>query len=63
MSNDHACALVRLLDCASSYFDLSTFPEGETKRSLQRTLSKKRGKTLAKAEDFDKRDKKRMKKQ
>jgi pre-mRNA-splicing factor ATP-dependent RNA helicase DHX15/PRP43 len=33
--------LARLLELASSYFDLSFFPEGETKKALQRIANKK----------------------
>ena len=30
-----------MLELAASYFDLSTFTDGETKRALQRTLKKR----------------------
>ncbi|KAF8885213.1 P-loop containing nucleoside triphosphate hydrolase protein [Infundibulicybe gibba] len=33
-----------LIDSAKSYFDISTFPEGETKRALQRIVDKRAGK-------------------
>ncbi|KAJ8519175.1 hypothetical protein ONZ45_g3814 [Pleurotus djamor] len=33
-----------LLEFAPNYFDLSSFPDGETKRALQKTLNKKMGK-------------------
>jgi pre-mRNA-splicing factor ATP-dependent RNA helicase DHX15/PRP43 len=32
-----------LLDFASNYYDLSTWPEGETKRALQRIVNKRAG--------------------
>jgi len=34
----------RLIEFAGNYFDLSTFPNGETKRALQRAVAKKAGK-------------------
>ena len=34
----------RLLDYATNYFDLSSFPDGETKRALQRVTNKKQRK-------------------
>ena len=34
----------RLLENAGSYYDVSSFPDGETKRALQRVLNKKWGK-------------------
>ena len=34
----------RLLELASSYFDVGSFPDGETKRALLRLLNKKSGK-------------------
>ncbi|KAJ7774724.1 P-loop containing nucleoside triphosphate hydrolase protein [Mycena metata] len=34
-----------LLDYATTYFDLSSFPDGETKRALQKVVNKKAGKT------------------
>ncbi|KAJ7632521.1 P-loop containing nucleoside triphosphate hydrolase protein [Roridomyces roridus] len=33
-----------LLDYATTYFDVSSFPDGETKRALQRVVNKKAGK-------------------
>ncbi|KAI0037818.1 hypothetical protein FA95DRAFT_1613857, partial [Auriscalpium vulgare] len=33
-----------LLEFATGYYDLATFPDGETKRALQRVLKKKSGK-------------------
>jgi len=33
-----------LLEYATQYFDLSTFPDGETKRALQKVINKKAGK-------------------
>ena len=32
----------RLFELAPSYFDISGFPEGETKRALERIMAKKR---------------------
>jgi pre-mRNA-splicing factor ATP-dependent RNA helicase DHX15/PRP43 len=37
------CPFARLLDFATLYYDLKTFPDGETKRSLQRVVNKKYG--------------------
>jgi pre-mRNA-splicing factor ATP-dependent RNA helicase DHX15/PRP43 len=34
----------RLLEYATTYFDLSSFPDGETKRALMRVANKKAGK-------------------
>ncbi|KAJ7285946.1 P-loop containing nucleoside triphosphate hydrolase protein [Mycena rebaudengoi] len=34
-----------LLEYATNYFDLSSFPDGETKRALQRVVNKKAGKS------------------
>ena len=34
----------RLLEFAANYFDLSSFPDGETKRALQRAVNKRSGK-------------------
>ncbi|KDR75659.1 hypothetical protein GALMADRAFT_121825 [Galerina marginata CBS 339.88] len=34
-----------LIEFAANYFDLSTFPDGEAKRALQRTWNKRSGKT------------------
>ncbi|KIJ94146.1 hypothetical protein K443DRAFT_125337 [Laccaria amethystina LaAM-08-1] len=36
-----------LIEYAGNYFDLSTFPDGETKRALQRVINKKAGKSSA----------------
>jgi len=54
-----------LLELAPAYFDLKTFPEGETKRALQRVVNKRTGKALG-TDDVqngaDKRAKKKRKK-
>ncbi|KAF7966241.1 hypothetical protein HWV62_39435 [Athelia sp. TMB] len=39
-----------LLEYATNYFDLSSFPDGETKRALQRVANKRSGKTPARTE-------------
>ncbi|KAG6840945.1 DEAH-box ATP-dependent RNA helicase prp43 [Blastosporella zonata] len=54
-----------LLEYAGSYFDLSSFPDGETKRALQRIVNKKAGKANLRLEGSgsDTRDKKKRKKQ
>ncbi|KAF9492401.1 P-loop containing nucleoside triphosphate hydrolase protein [Pleurotus eryngii] len=39
-----------LLEFAPSYFDLSTLPDGETKRALQKVMNKKLGKSVTAAE-------------
>lgn len=41
---------IRLLEYATNYFDLSSFPDGETKRALQRVANKRSGKTPARTE-------------
>ena len=41
----------RLIEYARSYFDLSTFPDGETKRALQRVINKRAGKSSARFDD------------
>ncbi|KAG6916849.1 DEAH-box ATP-dependent RNA helicase prp43 [Tephrocybe rancida] len=55
----------RLLEFAGSYFDLSSFPNGETKSALQRVVNKKAGKATERLEGngSDTRDKKKRKKQ
>lgn len=49
-----------LLEYAGNYFDLSTFPDGETKRSLQRVINKRAGKS---SERLDGKDDRKTKKQ
>ena len=55
----------RLLEFAPSYFDLSTFQEGETKRTLQRVINKKAGKYAQRPDGngADTRDKKKRRKE
>jgi pre-mRNA-splicing factor ATP-dependent RNA helicase DHX15/PRP43 len=36
-----------LIEYAANYFDLNTFPDGETKRALQRVINKRAGKAIA----------------
>jgi pre-mRNA-splicing factor ATP-dependent RNA helicase DHX15/PRP43 len=36
--------LIRLLEFAALYFDISSFPDGETKRALTRVQNKRLGK-------------------
>lgn len=43
--------IFRLLEFAPSYFDLSSFPDGETKRALQKVMNKKLGKSAGGAID------------
>ncbi|KAF9242809.1 P-loop containing nucleoside triphosphate hydrolase protein [Melanogaster broomeanus] len=50
-----------LMELASSYFDVATFPDGETKRALQRIANKKAGK-VGRVEEADGRAKKKMRK-
>lgn len=54
-----------LLEFAPEYFEIATFPEGETKRALQRIVMKKQGKlpSGSNAGDRDGRDKKKRKKE
>ncbi|KAG5730309.1 Pre-mRNA-splicing factor ATP-dependent RNA helicase PRP16 [Termitomyces sp. T112] len=54
-----------LLEYASSYFDLSTFPDGETKRTLQRVINKRAGKYAQRPDGngADTRDKKKRRKE
>ncbi|KAG6860462.1 DEAH-box ATP-dependent RNA helicase prp43 [Termitomyces sp. Mi166 len=54
-----------LLEYAPSYFDLSTFQDGETKRALQRVVNKRAGKSAQRPEGngTDTRDKKKRRKE
>ncbi|GLB45540.1 putative P-loop containing nucleoside triphosphate hydrolase protein [Lyophyllum shimeji] len=58
-----------LLDYATNYFDVASFPDGETKRALQRVVNKRAGKAAARLDggsregSADPRDKKKRKKQ
>ncbi|KAJ7172577.1 P-loop containing nucleoside triphosphate hydrolase protein [Mycena filopes] len=51
-----------LLDYATTYFDLSSFPDGETKRALQKVVNKKAGKTGRTEGTADTRETKKRKK-
>ncbi|TFK35903.1 P-loop containing nucleoside triphosphate hydrolase protein [Crucibulum laeve] len=51
-----------LIEFAGNYFDLSSFPDGETKRALQRVVNKKAGKTGRNDGGADMRDSKKRKK-
>jgi pre-mRNA-splicing factor ATP-dependent RNA helicase DHX15/PRP43 len=56
-------SLSRLLEFAANYFDLATFPDGETKRALQRVQNKRAGvSTPVKGNNGDARNPKRQKK-
>lgn len=59
--------LHRLLEFAAAYYDVKTFPPGETKRALERIVNKKSGKSSggynSAAGGEDSREKKRRKKQ
>ncbi|KZT60515.1 P-loop containing nucleoside triphosphate hydrolase protein [Calocera cornea HHB12733] len=50
-----------LLEFAPTYYDLKSFPDGETKRSLQRVLQKRQGRALSSVENG--REKKRRRQQ
>lgn len=52
---------LRLLEYAQTYFDLSSFPDGETKRALQKVVNKRAGKANRDGAD-DTRAKKKQKK-
>jgi len=41
---DQSLYIPRLIEFAANYFDLATFPDGETKRALQRAWNKRAGK-------------------
>ena len=41
----------RLFDYAHSYFDLASFPDGETKRALQRIVNKRAGKAAGRTDN------------
>lgn len=41
---DHYHYIPRLIEFAANYFDLASFPDGETKRALQRAWNKRAGK-------------------
>lgn len=49
----------RLLENAPVYFDVKSFPDGETKRALQRILNKRAGKTRQMEKNGDNPKKKR----
>ncbi|KAG5638131.1 DEAH-box ATP-dependent RNA helicase prp43 [Sphagnurus paluster] len=53
-----------LIEFAANYFDLASFPDGETKRALQRVVNKRAGKAAGRGDDSgaDGRDKKKRKK-
>ncbi|KAJ7710009.1 P-loop containing nucleoside triphosphate hydrolase protein [Mycena rosella] len=51
-----------LLEYATTYFDLSSFPDGETKRALQRVVNKKAGKANRVEGTADTRETKKRKK-
>lgn len=55
-------SLGRLIEYATNYFDLSSFPDGETKRALQRVVNKKAGKASARVDEGDARSSKKQKK-
>lgn len=40
----------RLIEYANNYFDVATFPDGETKRALQRVINKKAGKATGRVD-------------
>ncbi|KAL0948173.1 hypothetical protein HGRIS_010784 [Hohenbuehelia grisea] len=50
-----------LIEYATQYFDLASFPDGETKRALQRVVNKKYKKAGAASGQDEERDKKRRK--
>lgn len=56
----------RLMEYADNYFDVASFPDGETKRALERVVAKMTGKTIKRAssgaDGDDKRQKKKRKK-
>jgi pre-mRNA-splicing factor ATP-dependent RNA helicase DHX15/PRP43 len=57
---------LRLLEFAPKYFDVDSFPDGETKRALVRIVNKKTGKTESrrpKAPNGESRPVKRQRKQ
>lgn len=56
--------ILRLLEFAGNYFDLASFPEGETKRALGRIINKLTGKGIKRVDSAadDKREKKKRKK-
>lgn len=45
------CSSFRLIEFAANYFDLDSFPDGETKRALQRIYNKRGGKSSGRVED------------
>jgi pre-mRNA-splicing factor ATP-dependent RNA helicase DHX15/PRP43 len=55
---------LRLLEFAETYFDLSSFPDGDTKRALQRVMNKRAGKAGGRVDGGadERRDKKKRKK-
>ncbi|KAF9458095.1 P-loop containing nucleoside triphosphate hydrolase protein [Collybia nuda] len=51
-----------LIEFATNYFDLSSFPDGETKQALQRVVNKKAGKSSGRVDGGDARNSKKQKK-
>lgn len=54
--------MIRLLDFAPMYFDMSIVPDGETKRALQRVILKREGKSKGSTNDERREKKKKHKK-
>jgi len=44
---------VRLIELAANYFDLNSFPDGETKAALQRAWNKRAGKDFSRKDGSD----------
>lgn len=57
----HSYVFPRLIDNAPHYFDVASFPDGETKRALQRVLNKRAGKSMRNDDDGTREKKKRKK--
>jgi pre-mRNA-splicing factor ATP-dependent RNA helicase DHX15/PRP43 len=43
----------RLIELAANYFDLNSFPEGETKNALKRAWNKRAGKDISRRDGSD----------
>jgi pre-mRNA-splicing factor ATP-dependent RNA helicase DHX15/PRP43 len=52
---------VWLLELTANYYDLATFPDGETKRALQRLLKKQTDKSARSTPSTEKPPKKKVK--
>ncbi len=50
--------ICRLIELAANYFEITSLPDGETKRALQRAWAKRGGKDVARGDGSDGKKKK-----